>query len=518
MAIVMLAPVLETYDSTGQMYRHPHAYGRTWSTFYGEEGGGFGAMSWKEDRAAGVDYPDIGFGLKAKLRKGLCTLLFNGTIVDIEIEQNGGVSTIAITAVGWGTVFSYDTYNQVYREGRPNQWTVPEMNASSTVPKDRFNVSLSDSLYIKPRRSDFRAGDYVFARYQTPNGEDIGRVAFSTVVELPNDWPGKFEVRDANGILWSSFQTTRATKEVYPSAGASYIDVRFTVTQWGENTAEEDTVYGKMAWITVGRDRVQRVTATDIAKDLVVYMEDHGLPQDDSLIEETYRDLPLTVVFETDMSPNEVLSWATQFGGPDGELLAWGVELEETGRLYLERQDLETIKYVIRRSLQSQVRGSLGDSAQKLYVVWQDADNQIHRTSDFRNSDQIDEQGGFYRRIAYRVSGTMDETTAQKVGEMRIAEDGKPKTRTSFTVGDRIYTAAGKAIAIDEIQAGGMVLITDFEAAEAGIPEEDLRSQWYSFQLVGVEVEEDSRSVRLIPAGDPRTFERFLARLNAYER
>jgi hypothetical protein len=82
-------------------------------------------------------------------------------------------------------------------------------------------------------------------------------------------------------------------------------------------------------------------------------------------------------------------------------------------------------------------------------------------------------------------------------------------------VSDRVYTATGKAIHVDELQAGGIVILSDFRAYEATMSANDYRTQWTSFQLVGVEIDEERGSARLIPAGDRRGFEQFLARLAA---
>jgi len=82
-------------------------------------------------------------------------------------------------------------------------------------------------------------------------------------------------------------------------------------------------------------------------------------------------------------------------------------------------------------------------------------------------------------------------------------------------VSDRVYTATGKAIHVDELQAGGIVILNDFRAAEAVMSETDWRTQWTSFELVGIEIDEEQGTARLIPAGDRRGFEQFLARLTA---
>ena len=211
------------------------------------------------------------------------------------------------------------------------------------------------------------------------------------------------------------------------------------------------------------------------------------------------------------------MNWACKFGGADNALLAWGVRLDDQRTVYLEEQDLTTVKYYVRRrsGLTTQVKGDLRQSHQKLYGVYTDSDRQVQRTADIAASDVIADLGGHYRRAAYKVQGQMDEATALRVVQMALDEGSMPKVTTSFTVSDQIYTATGKPVSVDEIQAGGIVVVDDFRAREATLAGDDYRTEWASFQLVGVEIDEDAGEARLIPAGDRQEFEQFLTKLAA---
>jgi len=331
------------------------------------------------------------------------------------------------------------------------------------------------------------------------------------------DWPGKLEVLDSEGSLWSATATADGSGVVTASSGATYFEVRFYVTAAGENTAVDDTVYGELTNAKVFACVGNAVTVDLVAKDLVTYLADHGLSADISKIEAVARDLPATVVFEQDETPKDAMNWCAQFGGVGDTLLAWGVELNEEKRVYLEHQDLATVRYYVRRNagLRAQVRGDLKQSRQKLYVVYKTDAGEEQRTDDVEAADEIEDFGDYYRRGPYKARGNIDAAAAVTLADMVLAAEKKPKVTTSFTVSDRAYAATGKAIHVNELQAGGIVILSDFRAYEAMASETDFRTQWTSFELVGVEIDEEQGTARLIPAGDRRSFEQFLARLSA---
>jgi hypothetical protein len=110
----------------------------------------------------------------------------------------------------------------------------------------------------------------------------------------------------------------------------------------------------------------------------------------------------------------------------------------------------------------------------------------------------------------------VDAATAADVANLVIAEESAPQVTTSFTVTDHVYSATDKRVPVDEIKPGGIVVVADFRAREATQDQNDYRTQWTSFQLVGVEVDYENNSARLIPAGDRRAFEQLLARIAAF--
>jgi hypothetical protein len=193
--------------------------------------------------------------------------------------------------------------------------------------------------------------------------------------------------------------------------------------------------------------------------------------------------------------------------------------MDGTRRLYLRSQDLSTVRYVVRGSggLAASVRGDYKRSAQVLYAVYQDEDRRQQRTADYASQTEIDALGGAYRRVAVRPSGNLDAGNLDNYMQLELAEGDAPEVSTSFSVTGHVYTPAGKRVPVGELKAGGIVRLWDFRAAEAAASADDLRSQWTSFQLVGVEYDEQQQTARLIPAGPRRDLTQWLARVAGQE-
>lgn len=512
--IVTLKPVLETYNFEGRMWRHPLAYGRSWSSFYGAEGGGFGSLTWKEDRAIGHDYNDVGFLFPVVLRKGLCNVLFDGVIVQIQENKSASGDTITCTAVGWGAFFSFDRYNKVYKDARPGEWKGYSRGHSTYVP-DKFDIDTQSRLYIRPRKGvDFLANEYSYLRYVMPFDRHVSRVRLHWDLALPYSWPGRLELRDSTGVLFYRTATGSGDSTVLAGADADYMDMRFYVTAAGENTAGQDTVYGKLEGAVVIGEAMENISAQDVANDLVDFLAGRGISSSHTRVEDPGTHLPSSVVFAEDWTPKEILNWVCQFGGSNGTLLAWGVTTDTQRKIYLETQDLSTIRWMIEGgSIEASAQADATQSAQKMYAVYRDQDNQVQRTADVLAQMQIDELGGNFIRAALRVDGSLDSKSVDNVLAMELDQAKNPKAQTSFSVTGQVLGPGGKAKAADEVKAGGVVAVKDFRSRETQLASGDARTQWTSFQLVGVEYDEESRTVRMTPGGDRRKLETFLARM-----
>lgn len=511
-------PVLLVYDLEGRQIRLPDAKSRKWSSQYGSSGSGFGYLTFSLDRRIGFDYRDIGFGYRVQLRKGLSTVLFDGQIRKIT-ESTGNPDKLEITALGWSVLAGDDTYNWIFCDTRYTNWVGSETPSGSFQP-DKFDYDLQDHIRFTPRRGvDFLANDYSSVRYTFPFGEVASRIKFDYDVALPNSWPGKLEVRDSNGVvLWSQTTTGSGTGQNLTTTGSpTYFEVRFYVTAAGENTADDGAVYGQLSNVKVYGIADVTLDGGVIAKKVlqdVLALSYHGMSPDESQIASPGFALEPSV-FDTDMSPEQILSWLCKFGDSDGNPLAWGVEMNDRRRLFLETIDLTTIRYVVAResALQAQVTGDMQASRQIVYGVYTDDGGGTERTEDRTDDDAIDKLGGYARRAALRVDGATDETTVLQAVDLHLVENSEPQVTSSFTIRGNVFTPARNPVAFAEVQAGGMVQVRDFRAREATLTPNDFRQRWTTFQLVGVEIDEDAHSIRLIPSGDRAGFEQYMARL-----
>jgi len=489
-----------------------------WSNHYGAEGSGFGYLMFSLDRKLGHDYPDINFGYRVILRKYLSTILFDGQIRKIT-ENQADRDKIEITALGWNVLFEDDVYNAVYSDTRLNRWEGSEEPSGSFRP-DAFDYDLQDRIRLKPRRGmDYTANDYTHVRYTMPTGEAVKRFRASWKLELPYSWPGKLEVLTSTGeVLLSETATGSGTLDKLTTGDPSYVEIRFYCTANGENTATGDTVYGELTDVEVLGAEDEVVDGSVVAADLVAVLASsvHGLSSDTSKLKPPNRALS-PAVFESDQTPAEIMRWLCQFGDNQGRPLAWGVEMNDLRRAFLETQDLTTIRYVVRRSapIQGQVTGDWTQSHQRMYAVYTDTEGQEQRTADAYNQEAIDELGGYYRRTALRVDGATDETQALYAVALALAEKGKPVVSSSFKARGHIYDANLKRLPVDEIKAGGLTRVREFRAREATLSTNDFRDSHTTFMLVGAEIDADRQEARLIPAGDRGTFERYMARLAA---
>lgn len=510
---------LLVYDFDGRGKRLERALRRRWSSHYRPDGSGFGYLMFSLDRKLGFDYRDIGYNYRIQLCKGLATVLFDGLIKNIT-ENQADPDRLDVTALGWNVVAGDDAFNWVFCDTRYMMWRGSETPSGSFRP-DTFDYDQQDRIQFKPRRGvDYAANDYTRLRYVFQFGEVAERIKFDWNVALPGSWPGKVEVRDSNGVvLWSKTTTGNGTGVNLTTTGSpTYFEVRFYVTTAGENTAEDGTVYARLTNVKVFGVDDTVVDGGVVAKKVhaaVLAQSYHGLSTSTARIASPARALDAASAFDTDLSPEQIMSHICKFGDANGNPLAWGVDMDNRQRLFLETMDLTTIRYVILResALQAQVAGDVQQSHQKVYGVWTDTVGEVHRSADRIAQAAIDALGGYARRRALPVDGATEEAQVLQAVDLYLAEKSMPEVTSSFTVRGNVYTPALNPVPFDEIKAGGMVQVRDFRAREATLSPNDFRDQWTTFQLVGVEVDEDAHTVRLIPAGDRAGFEQYMALL-----
>jgi len=513
--------IITTNPLSERQYRLRDDRSRQWFSHYGPDGSGFGFLTWKCKRMIDFDYRDLGYGFPVEMRKGPFRVLFSGQIVRISARSGSRGDEMEVWALGWVDVASADVYNYIYCDTRWTSWRGSETPDGSFHP-ERFDWDVDGRLYFKPRRGlNFSANDYTRLRYTFGFGETATRLVANYDVALPESWPGKLEIRDNNGnVLWSKSETGTGSMDLTTSGSPSYFEVRFYVTAAGENTAEDDTVYGKLTGVKVYSVNVSALDAKVIADDLVDLLSatGHGLSDDKRKIAAPGRVLE-PAVFDCDMTPAQVLSWCVQFGDDDGNPLAWGVTLDDRRRLFLETMDLTTVRYVVRPQRATLERGGdWGESAQKAYGVYGDDSGEVQRTSDELCQDAIDVFGGYFKRKAVQISGTTDEDKVLEAIDLWLNENGKPGASGSFVVRGGVWTPTGLFVPYDEIQPGGLVQVREWRAREATLDPNDYRDNVTTFPLAGVRVNEDAHTAELIPRTTNDAFARNMAILQKLQQ
>jgi hypothetical protein len=462
----------------------------------------------------GYDWQDLGHGFPVVMRKGPFRVLFSGQIVRVFERSGADGDEIEVWALGWVHVAGADTFNHIYCDTRWSRWKGAETPSSSFRP-DLFDWDTNGRLYFKPRRGvDYSADDYIRLRYTFPFGETATRFTASYDVALPASWPGKLEVRDSGGnVLWSATVTGTGSIDVTTSGSPTYFEVRFYCTSAGENTAADDTVYGKLTDVKAYSVNVSTLDAKVIADDLVgiLSVAGHGLSDVKTKINSPGRALE-PCFFDTDMTPAQAMAWCVQFGDSTGNPLAWGVTMDDRKRMFLEAIDLTTVSYVVKpHRAQLERGGDWGESAQKVYGVYTDDAGEVRRTSDRTKQDAIDDLGGYYRRVPLQISGTTDEDRVLEAVDLWLDENNKPVESGSFAIRNGVWTPSGLFVPYDEIVAGGLLQVREWRALEATLSPNDYRDKTTTFPLAGVKVDEDARTVELIPRATSDAFARYMA-------
>lgn len=502
---------------SGREYRLSDDRARQWFVHYGTDGSGYGFLSWRCKRQVGFDWPDLGHGFPVVLRKGPFKVLFSGQIVKIVERTGPGGGEVEVWASGWIHTATADTYNWVYCDNRYNVWEAAEDRSGSFKP-DLFDVDQNSQLWLEPRRGvDFLVDDYTRVRYTFGFGEVATLIVADYDVQLPSSWPGKLEIRDSNGVvLWSRTTTGVGSVSLTTTGSPTYFEVRFYVTAAGENTAADDTVYGKLTNVKVYSLNASTATldAALVAQDVVsARLSDvgHGLSDSVDLIEEPGQVLE-PAFFDRDMTLGDVLSWCVRFGDSDQNPWVWGVSFDDDRRIFLEAMDLTTVKYVVLPTSATLERGGdWGESWQKLYFVYTDLDGDVARTGDYTDPDVIARLGSYYRRAAVNMSITNELGEMQQAAALWLDQHAEPIASGSFRVRQGVLTPAGVFVPFDEIVPGGLVQVREWRALEASLTPTDYRDQTTTFPLAGVRIDEDAGTAELIPNTTSDAFARYMA-------
>ena len=494
-----------------------------WGSNYSPDGSGFGYCTFSIRRQVGWDYEDIGYGLRVKVRKGLTLVLFDGIITKITEKREGG-GVFEIGCIGQIIVFDNDRLNRVYADNRlaAGAWNIDTAPSGSFQP-DKFDARAGNELDLRPRtRVDFAANDYCEAVYTVPAGQAVRWVTVTYKTEFPAAYPFRFQIfaGDGTAVLDTTTSgTVTGTVSAIMIGEATTVTARLSITEAGESTAEDDPdtadieegAYARITSIAISTHTDNPVNMGTIMRDLVgyLYAGGHGISGDLTQIDTVDRQL-VPSVFVDHQTPKEILAWCAQNGDNSGNPLVWGVELNDRRRAFVHVQDLTTVKYVLPPGeTQTSTTGDAQESAQRLYAVYSD-DRGQYTTADAVDADAIADMNGYFRRDALKLDGVFSAELAGAALAMAIKDRAKPPVSSDWQIGSSVLSHTGKRVPFDEIMPGGIVVDRTLKAREATLLGNDARDRETTFYLVGVEVDYDQRTTRLIPDSDRSSLERYL--------
>lgn len=281
-------------------------------------------------------------------------------------------------------------------------------------------------------------------------------------------------------------------------------------------------VYGKYdetTFVQLSDLRVYSVTDDATATELAEYISSilsvsgHGLSSSTDDIE-SIANVVEPMFFEF-MTPKAAMEQVCQFGDGSGNLLAWGVRLDDSKTIFLETQDLDEIDYVVRRtgSVDATASGDIQQSVQRARAIYTDKTGK-QQVGNWRGSSGHYFGAGYFRAQSVRLDSVDNLTDAEALVDLFLADNREEKRASNYVVGEgSVFTPEGVPIPIAELKAtGGLVLIEDWRAVESGLSGSDLRS-WTVEQIVAVEVDLEAGTATLTPAAAVSSFERYMAEL-----
>ena len=251
---------------------------------------------------------------------------------------------------------------------------------------------------------------------------------------------------------------------------------------------------------------------------------------------EVYQALPLWPLFYEDgESCYAALKDAASFGDWDYRALGWGVE---TGgdRVYLREADRESVRYVIPAQYCRQL-SSRGETQRGFYssgwAKYIDEEGMqrftvpyyVHVTNDGLEVNTT-ATGDDLASVVYGVDrdhvfdfGRVDEGLAVEYLQQALRESGHPQVKASIEVYGPVQDLhrGGALIEPVEMEMGYLVRIPYFRATEAqGGGGVDLRDYDTTLLMVGLDVDLEGGTARLIPEGAQEDLERIIKYARAF--
>ncbi len=517
---------VEFESPEGTVYTPAWVKGLSWSTYYGEEGSGYGTLAVRFAREVGFDYRDLGFGYEVRVRYGLETLLYVGQVRQVKEEMRGAASTIEVTALGWGVVFGDDRLNWAFCDTRFGRWTVDPTPASPFRP-DRFATDQNDRLRVTFRSNQFyEVNDYMALRHTLPVGQVLSRVAADWELNIPADWGATATMRvrtSAGENLLNQAADGNGAMDVNVAVGApTWVELQLLFTAadgsvYAMGEGEDDITWAELTDVRVYAEDTGDVTGLTIFERLIEAgaESEHGLS--DSTADVSDPGLVLEPsVFDADWSLEKVARWVAGFGDEDGNPLAWGLRFDGDKKVFLETVDRLTIGYSVRREAQvaMETAGDWQQSWQQRYGVYRDADGVVTRTADVVDEDTIEALGGYARRSELAVSVTTDPAVVGSLLDLAISEQGPMRTKSSLRVSGFVQTENAGDVFCELMRAGRLGRVQDFRAREAALTAVFSLSDTYTTEMASiVEVDASSHAARVVLSQEGEVLTRYLAML-----
>lgn len=242
----------------------------------------------------------------------------------------------------------------------------------------------------------------------------------------------------------------------------------------------------------------------------------HGLSTSTTWVSVAASKVLEPMVFEF-TTISDALKWACEYGDPSGNLLAWGVKLDDQKMLYLESQSKSgaNIGYIIKRdgSRTTESSGDLQESYQQVRGVYTNVMGERALTTWIPDTNRYFCNN--YRRKNVQLSDVQTSADAIAAATLYLNDNKYPKRGARYTVANGgILNKHGLPIPADEVKAKGqMLLIDDWRGVESDPSLVDSSTQWTLEQLVAVEIDYDAGTASLIPASAISTFETYLKEL-----
>lgn len=497
---------LETYYK-GTQYNITDAEAIKFSTISKiEDGTGYGYMSFGLPRDKSI-YNDFGFGYEVILRKGLDTILFHGFISAIETTDAG----YNINCLGYKTLLQWEKLSWVFRDDRVDRWVSGCEPQGSSRP-DKFNTATSWDIentdgsytsysglrFLPKEGSDYVEDDFTYLRYRFENGETAYRIVFNWKCSFRSNWPGKLQIEDSDGnVLFMVDYSGEGSEDIIVDSG-NFIMCKFIVTDTGNNTAEDESIYFNMWDVNVYscEDDIQQV----FLKVSDYINTKYGFSSSTTLIEDIDVSLPRT--YFKDSTPQEILSTTTKYKD-----VKWGVAYDNTKRLFLTTDNFSE-QYNVYEPEPYTVRGDLTNTYQIVYAKYKDVFGIEQYTSDISDEDIVEHIEVYKREVIDVGDITEEEAT---IALQKALDDNKlPKVATSFNVKGQIENQWGQMIDVDEIRAGAYLVVSDSLGNNTSLLDS---SNYLTFFIAEVEVDYDNKEATLSPKDFTPTFDAYMEKL-----